>query len=212
MRLRNIRGSKEKVDGCPLVVQDAERYRGAWRELFGNDRPIYIEVGMGKGRFLREQARMHPDINYVGIERYTSALVRALGKVEENPPANLLFLRMDAVDLEKVFGEGEVSGIYLNFSDPWPKKRHAGRRLPSRGFLARYDRILKRDGRLEFKTDNRELFEFALGELPAAGWKVEQMTYDLHRDAEMRRDNVMTEYEEKFTMAGVPICKYIIYR
>lgn len=129
---------------------------------------------------------------------------------EELP--NLKFLRMDAENIIRVFGAGEVDKIYLNFSDPWPKDRHAKRRLPSREFLARYDRILKKDGRLEFKTDNRELFDFALEELEPAGWKAETVTYDLHGDEELMRGNVMTEYEEKFSSRGNPICKYIIYR
>ncbi len=212
MRLRNIPGSQEIIDNSPLVIKDGEKRRGAWKELFGNDNPIHIEVGMGKGRFLMELAAQNPDINYVGIERYTSVLLRALQKMEEKPLLNLVFLCMDAADLERTFAEGEVSKIYLNFSDPWPKDRHARRRLPSRQFLARYDRILDREGRLEFKTDNRKLFDFALEELAPAGWRAEKISYDLHHDAEMMRDNVMTEYEEKFSSIGNPICKYIIYR
>ena len=125
---------------------------------------------------------------------------------------NLLFIRMDAEEIEDVFAPGEVDKIYLNFSDPWPKDRHAKRRLPSRQFLGRYNNILKKDGRLEFKTDNRELFDFAVAELPEAGWQTEAITYDLHHEEEMLIGNVMTEYEEKFSSMGNPICKYIIYR
>ena len=126
--------------------------------------------------------------------------------------ANLLFIRMDAEDLAEVFGPGEVDRIYLNFSDPWPKDRHAKRRLPSAEFLNRYDSILKKDGRLEFKTDNRELFDFAVEQLPVAGWRAEAVTYDLHKDNALMEGNIMTEYEEKFSSMGNPICKYIICR
>lgn len=212
MRLRNIPGSQEIVDKSPLVIKEAEKTRGLWRELFGNDHPVHIEVGMGKGKFLMTLAALHPEINYVGIERYTSVLLRALQKIEENPLPNLVFVCMDAADLEQVFAEGEVSKIYLNFSDPWPKDRHAKRRLPSREFLMRYDKILEKKGRIEFKTDNRALFDFAVEELGPAGWKAEQISYDLHSDAELMKDNVMTEYEEKFSSTGNPICKYIVYR
>lgn len=212
MRLRNIPGSQEKIDNSPFVIKEAEKARGHWKEIFKNENPVHIEVGMGKGKFLMTLAAQNPDINYIGIERYTSVLLRALQKMEETPLPNLLFLCMDAADLEKVFAEEEISKIYLNFSDPWPKDRHAKRRLPSREFLARYHHILEKDGRLEFKTDNRKLFDFALEELEPAGWKTEKFSYDLHADEEMMQGNVMTEYEEKFSSAGNPICKYIIYR
>ena len=148
----------------------------------------------------------------MGIEKYSSVLLRAVQKMEEEELPNLKFLRMDAEDITKVFGEGEVDKIYLNFSDPWPKDRHAKRRLPSREFLGRYDVILKKEGRLEFKTDNRQLFDFAVEELAPAGWSADVITYDLHADAELMEGNVMTEYEEKFSSMGNPINKYIIYR
>ena len=156
-------------------------------------------------------AKEHPHINYVGIEKYSSVLLRAVRKMEQEELANLKFLRMDAEDIGKVFGAGEVGRIYLNFSDPWPKDRHAKRRLPSREFLARYAVILEQGGRLEFKTDNRDLFEFALGELEPAGWQADAVTYDLHSEESMAEGNVMTEYEEKFSGLGNPICKYVIH-
>ena len=212
MRLRNVPGSEAIVGNSPFVVQEAGKTRGHWKAAFGNDHPIHIEVGMGKGKFLNTMAMGNPEINYIGIERYTSVLLRALQKMEENPLSNLLFICMDASELEQVFGEGEVSRIYLNFSDPWPKARYAKRRLPSRQFLARYDKILEPGGRIEFKTDNRALFDFAVEELEHAGWTARQISYDLHRDGEMMEGNVMTEYEEKFSSAGNPICKYIVYR
>lgn len=214
MRLKNITGSREVVAGSPYVVQEAVQQScpGTWKEIFGNDNPISVEIGMGKGKFIHTMAKEHPDINYVGIEKYSSVLLRAIQKMEQEELPNLRFLRMDAENVDKVFGFGEVDRIYLNFSDPWPKDRHAKRRLPSREFLARYDLILKQGGRLEFKTDNRALFDFAVEELEPAGWKAETITYDLHGDGKLMEGNVMTEYEEKFSAMGNPICKYIIYR
>ncbi|HBA69188.1 MAG TPA: tRNA (guanosine(46)-N7)-methyltransferase TrmB, partial [Lachnospiraceae bacterium] len=145
-------------------------------------------------------------------EKYSSVLLRAIQKMEEYPLANVRFVRMDAETIGNVFDREETDRIYLNFSDPWPKDRHAKRRLPSREFLQRYDKILKKDGWIEFKTDNKDLFSFALDELEAAGWKAEKISYDLHHDEEMGEGNVMTEYEEKFSSKGNPIYKYIITR
>ncbi len=212
MRLRNITGSREVIAACPFVVQEAIQRQcpGTWGRIFGNSYPIHIEIGMGKGRFIHTMAREHPDINYVGIEKYSSVLLRAIQKMEQEKLPNLKFLRMDAEDIGEVFGASEVERIYLNFSDPWPKDRHAKRRLPSREFLKRYERILKPEGRLEFKTDNRQLFDFAVEELEPAGWKAEVLTYDLHGNPALMRGNVMTEYEEKFSAMGNPICKYVI--
>ena len=212
MRLRNIPRADETVSASPFVINEPVELRGRWNELFGNDNPIRIEVGMGKGRFLRDLAALNPDVNYVGIERYTSVLLRAVERGEQEEPTNFYFMCEDAAILPELFAPGEVDRIYLNFSDPWPKDRHAKRRLPSRQFLARYDQILVKDGRIEFKTDNRDLFDFALEELEPAGWKSEEVTFDLHNDERLVQGNVMTEYEEKFSAAGNPICKYIIYR
>lgn len=214
MRLRNITGSREVIAESSYVVSESilEQCPGTWKEIFGNENPIRIEVGMGKGRFIYTLAKNNPDVNYVGIEKYSSVLLRAIQKMEEEELPNLKFIRMDAEDIDKVFGKGEVDRIYLNFSDPWPKDRHAKRRLPSRQFLARYDVILKKDGLLEFKTDNKDLFDFAVEELEPAGWKAEVITYDLHKDEKLMEGNVMTEYEEKFSAMGNPIYKYIIYR
>lgn len=212
MRLRNITGSREMIAESDFVVHSPEAAKGKWRGIFQNDNPVRIEIGMGKGKFIHTLARQNPGINYVGIEKYSSVLLRAIQKMEEEPLPNLCFIRMDAETITEVFAPGEVDRIYLNFSDPWPKDRHAKRRLPSAEFLKRYDGILKRDGRLEFKTDNRDLFDFAVEQLPEAGWKTEVLTYDLHADERLMEGNVMTEYEEKFSSMGNPICKYIIYR
>ena len=212
MRLRNISGARDAIAESPLVIYEPEKLKGKWRERFGNNRPIRIEIGMGKGKFIHELAEKNPKVNYIGIEKYSSVLLRALQKMEAFPVPNLLFLRMDAENITEVFDTGEVERIYLNFSDPWPKDRHAKRRLPSAEFLKRYDRILEKDGVLEFKTDNKGLFDFALEEVPAAGWEALKISFDLHRDEEMGRDNVMTEYEEKFSALGNPIYKYVIKR
>ncbi len=212
MRLRNIKGADEKIATSEFVVQNPKDYKGKWGELFQNNSPLHIEIGMGKGQFLHTLAKQNPNINYVGIERYSSVLLRAIQKMEEEEVSNLKFICIDAKEIVEVFDTEEVDKIYLNFSDPWPKDRHAKRRLPSKEFLARYDLILKKDGFLEFKTDNRGLFDFAIEQLSEAGWLAKAVTYDLHNDEEMVKGNIMTEYEEKFSSIGNPICKYIIYR
>ena len=213
MRLRNIRGSKDVIASCPFVVQEPESCRGRWAEVFGNENPIHIEVGMGKGRFLMDMAVLHPEINYIGIEMYDSVLLRAVQKREklETELKNLFFIRMDARQLPEVFAEGEVDRIYLNFSDPWPKDRHARRRLTSPPFMAVYDQILQKDGRVEFKTDNQDLFSYSLEAIPEAGWRITEYTRDLHH-SEMAEGNVMTEYEAKFSAQGKPICKLVAVR
>ena len=214
MRLRNVEGSREAIAESAYVVPEEVMFEkpGKWAEIFENNNPIHIEIGMGKGQFIHALAKLNPQINYVGVEKYSSVLIRAIQKMEQEELPNLKFLRMDAEDVDKVFGIGEVDKIYLNFSDPWPKDRHAKRRLPSREFLARYDKILKKDCKLEFKTDNRDLCDFAVEELEPAGWKAEVITYDLHADEKLVEGNIMTEYEEKFSSMGNPICKYIIFR
>ncbi len=214
MRLRNIPRAESVLGAHDKVIQDAAACRGNWRQVFAVSQPIHIEIGMGKGQFLLALARKNPGISYVGIERYSSVLLRAAERyeAEEEKPQNLRFICMDASKIEEVFAQGEVDRIYLNFSDPWPKKRHAGRRLTSAGFWQKYDRILAVEGTVEFKTDNRELFEFSLEQARETGWKLRACTWDLHGDAEMNRGNVMTEYEEKFSALGHPIHKLIAER
>lgn len=210
MRLRNIKGSREYIAESPFVVQDAKAQKGRWQEIFGNQNPLHIEVGMGKGRFLMELAWGTPRINYIGIEKFSSVLFRAIQKQEELELENLRLIRMEAEEICDVFAEEEVAKIYLNFSDPWPKDRHHKRRLTSREFLARYGQILQENGSIEFKTDNRPLFDFSLIEAKEAGWKLEAVTYDLHQDEQMNQGNIMTEYEERFSEQGNPICKMIL--
>ena len=210
MRLKNVPGSREAIAQSRFVIHDPQEQKGKWAEAFGRKAPLHIEIGTGKGRFLMGLAALHPEIDYIGIEKYSSVLLRAIQKMEERELPNVRFIRMDAEEITEVFGPGEADRIYLNFSDPWPKDRHAKRRLPSRQFLNRYAQILKPEGTIEFKTDNRALFDFALEELEPAGWRAEEVTFDLHADERLMQGNVMTEYEERFSAAGNPICKYII--
>ncbi len=214
MRLRNVPGSRETIADHKLCFLEEQPQAGNWHNIFGNDHPVFIEVGMGKGQFITTLAVQNPDINYIGIEKYSSVLVRALEKVDamEIQPSNLRFIRMDAENICSMFQKDEVDRIYLNFSDPWPKDRHAKRRLTSQEFLKRYDRILKKDGRVEFKTDNKDLFQFSLEQVEPAGWNLDAFTWDLHHDAVLNDGNVMTEYEQKFSSMGNPICKMILSR
>lgn len=212
MRLRNIPGADIAIEQSSYCIKEPSSYKGCWQELFPSPNPLHIEIGMGKGRFLMNLASVYPDINYLGIERYSSVLLRALQKIEQDPLSNLKFICMDAADITDVFEQGEVSRIYLNFSDPWPKDRHARRRLTSRQFLSRYDSILAKDGHIEFKTDNQDLFSFSLKEIPESGWHLDAFTHDLHHDSLLGAENIMTEYEEKFSSLGKPICKLIASR
>lgn len=212
MRLRNVPGARDVMDANEYVYTEPEGMAGTWSQVFGNSNPIHIEIGMGKGRFITTLASMNPDINYVGIEKYSSVLLRAVEKQDELNLPNLRFIRMDAENITSVFGKEEVDRIYLNFSDPWPKDRHAKRRLTSRQFFARYNEILKSTGRVEFKTDNRPLFDFSVEEVNEAGWKLSVCTYDLHNDEKLVEGNVMTEYEERFSSQGNPICKLVAIR
>lgn len=212
MRLRNIPGADEAIADSPHCIQEPMAEKGRWHLIFGNDHPVHIEIGMGKGQFIMQLAKEHPDINYIGIERYSSVLLRALQKMEIEPLPNIRFLCMDASIITEVFDEEEVAKIYLNFSDPWPKERHAKRRLTSRQFFERYDKILARNGVVEFKTDNDDLFAFSMEEVAEAGWTLDAHTFDLHHDPVLNEGNVMTEYEEKFSSLGHPIHKLIARR
>ena len=211
MRLRNVPGARETIIENQFSIQEPEQKKGKWAEVFGNDHPIHIEVGMGKGQFIIEMAKRNPEINYIGIEKYSSVLVRAVEKLEDFEQNNLRLIRMDAENIEEVFDKDEVDRIYLNFSDPWPKDRHAKRRLTSTRFLERYNNILTPEGRDMFKTDNKDLYDFSLEQVEEAGWILENHTYDLHH-SEYNEANVMTEYEEKFSAKGNPICRLVAYR
>lgn len=212
MRLRNIPGADEAIENSVYCIKNPETIKGTWQSIFPSSQPLHIEIGMGKGRFIMDMAAAHPDINYIGIERYSSVLLRALQKMEQYPLDNLKFICMDAAAVTEVFAKEEISRIYLNFSDPWPKDRHSKRRLTSRQFFAKYELILAKEGNIEFKTDNQDLFSFSLEEIPEAGWHLDACTRDLHNDTALNEGNIMTEYEEKFSSAGNPIFKLITSR
>ena len=217
MRLRNVPGADAYLTAHPLVIKNETRYRGTWKETFQNpENPIHIEIGMGKGQFLLTLAKENPSINYIGIERYSSVLLRALERFDNDEEYkdvnNIRFICMDATNLPEVFAVGEIDKIYLNFSDPWPKDRHAKRRLTSKEFFKRYDNILKKDGVVEFKTDNNDLFDFSLEQIPEAGWNIVEYTRDLHNNEKMNEGNIMTEYEERFSKMGNNINKLIANR
>lgn len=212
MRLRNVPGAREAIADNVMAINEPTVLKGKWKEEFGNDNPIRIEIGMGKGKFITTLAQENPDINYVGIEKYSSVLIRAIERCQDIEVPNLRFIRMDAEYICDVFENEEVDRIYLNFSDPWPKDRHAKRRLTSKQFFDRYNDILKKDGLVEFKTDNDLLFQFSLEQVPEAGWNLVEQTWDLHNDEKLVKGNVMTEYEEKFSSMGNAIHKLIANR
>lgn len=213
MRLRNITGAREFIAENEYVIHAPETYKGIWRgEIFHKEQPLHLEIGMGKGEFLHTLATQHPEISYLGIEKYSSVLYRAIEKREQAELDNLFFIRFDATELDTIFAPGEVDRIYLNFSDPWPKDRHAKRRLTSPQFLALYDEVLAKDGRIQFKTDNRALFDYSVEVVEnSEKWHIEEITYDLHHSDQLE-GNVMTEYERKFTAMGNPICRFVIAR
>ncbi len=207
MRLKHIPGSEEAVAANPQVIHEPESMKGKWREYFGG-RKIALEIGCGKGKFIAEHAASDNTTAYIGVDFYSSVLIKALKKDSEQLP-NLRFLWMDARDLTEVFDEGEVDIIYLNFSDPWPKDRHAKRRLTAPGFLSKWQSLLAPDGRLEFKTDNMPLFDWSAETLKNEGWTITALTHDLHHDPVLSEGNIMTEYEEKFSAKGNLIGKLI---
>lgn len=192
------------IEASEFVEHEPSSRKGHWAERFGNSNPLHVEVGMGKGKFITTMAGLNPDINYIGIERADAVLYRALQKQQELKLPNLILLLADADDLEEYFAEDEIDRIYLNFSDPWPKDRHAKRRLTSGTFMGKYAVVLKKEGCICFKTDNRDLFDYSLTAVADAGWDVGDVTYDLH-NSEYAEGNVMTEYEERFSGMGNPI-------
>ena len=209
MRLRYVKAALGEIEKSPYVVHDPFGAKGKWNDLFGNNNPLHLEIGTGKGRFLMDLAGLNPDISYVGMEKYSSVLYRAIQKMEDEPLPNLFFVNEDAVRLDEIFGENEVDRIYLNFSDPWPKKLHALRRLTSERFLPLYEKTLSPGSHIEFKTDNEGLFDYSVESLRENSWNILQMTRDLHNDPVMLRGNTMSEYEAKFSAMGNPIYKLI---
>ena len=201
MRLKNIKGASEKILLGKYFISNPSDYKGKWNKLFNNNNPIYIEIGMGKGNFIIKNALNNPDINYIGIEMYDSVILRAVEKTNELELNNLYLIRMDARLIEDIFDK-EIDLIYLNFSDPWPKERHAKRRLTSPIFLERYDKIFKNNNIIIMKTDNNPLFDYSLETLKEYGYVLSNISRDLHNE----KDNIITtEYEDKFTSIGIKI-------
>lgn len=201
LRLRNVKNAKEILKTCEYVVKEPQEFKGNWENIFGNANPIHIEIGMGKGKFLYEMAKKYPNINFIGIEKYESVLVRAIEKMNMEPLFNLRFLCIDAKDLESVF-EREISCIYLNFSDPWPKNRHKNRRLTSEIFLNIYENLFVAEKTIIQKTDNLILFASSLKSLNNYGYKFEDVSLDF---ANTDIPNIETEYEMKFKSQGIKI-------
>ena len=201
MRLRNVKNKEEILNASSFLVKKPEQYCGKWSSYFGNSNPIYIEIGMGKGKFIRELAKRYPDINFIGIEKYDSVVAKCLPKIDSSL-TNLAIIRMDALNIEQVF-DYEISRIYLNFSDPWPKKRHHLRRLSSKIFLNKYSSIFKDDYDIWMRTDNQDLFCYSLMSFSEAGYILRNLTFDLHSN--LLEDFITTEYEDRFSDRGMPI-------
>ena len=198
MHLRKVKDVEEKIkEYSDVVVFDPENYKGKWHELFDNQNPIYLEIGMGKGKFIREHAKRNPNINYIGCELSTSMCYKSAKEVDNLN--NLKILNYDAFKLEDVFQNGEINQIYLTFSDPWPKARHEKRRLTTDNVLNIYKNILTKDGIIEFKTDNRELFEYSVIQFTNNNFEILELSLDLHKSSD---DIITTEYEEKFMAKG----------
>lgn len=199
MRLRNVKNKEEILKNTTYLLTNPEEYKSIWNKLFGNNHKLYIEVGMGKGDFIIENAKRYPDINFIGIEKYDSVIARAIEKANLEELPNLKLVRMDANHIEEAFSN-EVDLIYLNFSDPWPKKRHAKKRLTSEIFLSKYANIFTGDNKIIMKTDNTGLFEYSLESLSQYGYIIEKVSLDLHNsDID---NNIETEYEKKFSSKG----------
>ncbi len=205
MRLRNVKGASDIIENSDIVIKNYKDYKGNYKSIFNNSNPIHIEIGMGKGDFIIGMSLKYPNINFIGIEKYDSVIVRAIEKINTNIP-NLRLIRMDATSIDEVF-DSEIDTIYLNFSDPWPKKRHKDRRLSSTKFLEKYDKIFKGNKTIIMKTDNRKLFEFSLIEFSNYGYKIQDISLDLDLDIE---DNVETEYEKRFKKLGYKIYKVVV--
>lgn len=202
MRLRKVKNAQNIINESQYIIKEPENYKGNYKEIFRNDNPIHIEVGMGKGDFIIENALKNPNINFIGIEKFDSVMVRAVQKLEEYNIPNLKLIKIDALDIDNIFDK-EISCLYLNFSDPWPKKRHTNRRLTSEAFLSKYDLIFKDIDRIVMKTDNRHLFEYSIKSFTDYGYKINDISLDLHSDDKL--DNIETEYEKKFVSRGMVI-------
>ncbi len=218
MRLRHKKNAENLIQDSPMIINREDA-----KSVFVNDNPLHLELGMGKGRFITEMAIKHPNINFIGIEKSATIVLKAVDlynklhsssiqneKLDKSKDIeNLRFMCEDIANLENIFSPNSIDKIYLNFSDPWPKKRHESRRLTHHKFLSIYEHLLKKGSFLEFKTDNLPLFEFSLEEIKNSNFKLLEFTYDLHNDKKLNEGNIMTEYEEKFSKLGNKICKLI---
>lgn len=204
MRLRNVKGAKEIIDNSTYIIKNPNDYRGNYQKIFENNNPIHIEIGMGKGDFIIENAKKYPNINFIGIEKFDSVIVRAVQKLENEEIPNLKLIKIDANEIDDVFDK-EISVIYLNFSDPWPKARHAKRRLSSEIFLNKYDSVFIDKKRIIMKTDNRKLFEYSIKSFTDYGYKIEDISLNLYEDD--IKNNIPTEYETRFHNRGCLIYK-----
>ena len=204
MRLKNVKGAKEIIENSSYVISNPTEYKGNFKQIFLNDHPIKIEIGMGKGDFIIANALKYPEINFIGIEKFDSVLVRAIQKLESLEIPNLKLIRMDASMIADVF-EHEIDTIYLNFSDPWPKKRHASRRLTSPSFLEKYKTLFKNKEHIIMKTDNQGLFEYSLMSFNQCGYQINQLSFDLYHNEELILENIPTEYEKRFVLQGYRI-------
>lgn len=198
MRLRNVKGASSKIEASKYIINNYKEYKGIFKKIFNNSNPICIEIGMGKGNFIKGMAIANPNINYIGIEKFDSVMVRAVEKLEGTNLNNLRLIKMDAEYISDVFDK-EIDTIYLNFSDPWPKERHTKRRLTSNNFLIKYDNLFKGDKHIIFKTDNRKLFEYSIKSLTDYGYFINRISLDLHHDD---IPNIETEYEKRFSALG----------
>lgn len=204
VRLRHKPWAREEMDKYPsIVIQNPHENKNKWHEWFGNDKPLYVEVGTGKGQFLTGMGELHPDVNFIGVEKYDSVLISAMEKVRDTEQGNVVFLNEDVENLLDFFGEGEIDRLFINFTDPWPKNKHAKRRLTHGNFLTLYKKVLKENGEIHFKTDNQGLFEYSLHSMSTFGMAFNQVSLDLHKSS--MEGNVMTEYEEKFSQKGMRI-------
>ena len=198
MRLRKLKNEKLLINNSKYIIDNPKDYCGKWKDVFSNNNPIHVEIGMGKGKFILENAIKYPDINFIGIEKFDSAIARAIKKIDDYNLPNLKLIRMDAEEINEVFNK-EISCVYLNFSDPWPKERHEKRRLTHSNFLKLFDSIFFGDNLIIQKTDNRKLFEYSVSSLSNYGYKIDKISCDLHKDEEYV---ITTEYEEKFMELG----------
>ncbi|MGO4890077.1 tRNA (guanosine(46)-N7)-methyltransferase TrmB [Anaerobacillus sp. MEB173] len=204
MRLRNKPGAKQEILANPdVVIANPEEYRGKWSAIFGNSNPIHIEVGTGKGKFVTEMGQAHPSINYIGIEKYDSVIITAMERVKESGVQNVKLLNEDVSNLAEYFADEEISRVYINFTDPWPKNRHEKRRLTYKDFVSLYEKVLIEQGEIHFKTDNQGLFEYSLHSFSKYGLILNNVSLDLHNSD--YEGNIMTEYEQKFSGKGMRI-------